>query len=121
MEVESFYPYYCFSHYCFTSKVLSHQQVFPSCSAYLRIDILSLRGERFKYDSRLKSLLRVNWRSALCSFNGCCSVYILPLYYKLDHGCTSILLCPPHRIILLALLTVGLFMSRTSDGETPKR
>jgi hypothetical protein len=56
VEVESVYPYYGFSHYCFTSKVLSYQQVFPSCSAYLRIDILSLRGERLKYDSRLKWL-----------------------------------------------------------------
>ena len=42
---------------------------FPSCQAYgehilayLRIDLLSLRGERLKYDSRLKSLLRVNIR-----------------------------------------------------------
>jgi hypothetical protein len=37
-------------------------------------------------------------------------VYILPLYYKLDHDCTSVLLCP-YWYIISSLLTVNLFMS----------
>jgi hypothetical protein len=44
-----------------------------------------------------------------------CIFYLL--YCKLDHGCTSILLCP-HRIIILALLTVGLFTLPSSTSSS---